>query len=298
MRFGSSIKKRLAVLAAAGLALTASGCRVATNADGTIKLITESTTFKEIFATENWFNSLLVYPMAKFLNRFSPTFTVGGALIILTISVNIVMFLLTIKSTIASQQMQLLQPEMNKIQRKYEGKTDEQSRMKQSSEINALYKKYNINPMSMILVQFIQFPVMIAMYHAVQRSVAVKTGAFFGLSLATKPLDGLRSGVWGYALLFLFMGVMQYVSVSLPQWLAKKKAAEEAAKHHRKPETADSKQNKYMQLYMMAMILFFGLTLPSAMALYWSMTSLVAVLKTFAVQKIIKNTQTDSGVKA
>ena len=38
--------------------------------------------------------------------------------------------------------MQLIQPELEKIQRKYEGRDDDTSKMRQAAEMQALYKKY------------------------------------------------------------------------------------------------------------------------------------------------------------
>jgi YidC/Oxa1 family membrane protein insertase len=71
--------------------------------------------------------------------------------------------------------------------------------------------------------------------------------------------------------------------------LAKKKAEEEAAKHHRKPEVAQNQQSKMMQYYMLVMILVFGLMWPAAMSVYWAIYSIVTIVKTLLVQKIIDN---------
>ena len=74
----------------------------------------------------------------------------------------------------------------------------------------------------------------------------------------------------------------------LPQYLAKKKAEEEAAKQHRKPPE-NNNPNKMMQYYMLVMILVFGLMWPAAMSIYWTIYSLVTILKTLLTQKIIDN---------
>ena len=202
----------------------------------------------------------------------------------------------TLKSTVATQQMQLLQPEMEKIQRKYEGKDDDASKMKQATEMQALYKKYNVNPFSMILVTFLQFPIIISMYQAVQRSSAVKTATFFGLNLDQTIMAGLKAGQWGYLGIFIVMGVCQFVSMQLPQYLAKKKAEEEAARHHRKPAETGNTQSKMMQYYMLAMILVFGLMWPAAMSVYWAIYSIVTIIKTLLVQKVI-DSQNSGGAK-
>ncbi|MCH4206883.1 MAG: membrane protein insertase YidC [Solobacterium sp.] len=302
MKLSASTKKILALSAVAVVAavvLTGCSAPTVTNADGTtsIKVIDLSTTFNETMSSENWFNAIFVWPLAQVLNFLEPKIGVVGAIAILTICVNLILMLATLKSTIASQQMQLLQPELDHIQRKYEGREDDASKMKQANEMQALYKKYNVNPFSMLLVTFLQFPIIIAMYQAVERASAIKYGTFLGLSLETTPWNGMKSGQWLYLLIFAVMGVCQFFSMMTPQILAKKKAAAEAEKHHRKPEAPKGGQQKIMQYYMMAMILVFGLMWPTAMSIYWSIYSLVTIVKTLLVQKIIDNKQKEGAIK-
>ena len=83
------------------------------------------------------------------------------------------------------------------------------------------------------------------------------------------------------------MGVCQYLSMQMPQIIAKKKAQEEAEKHHRKPAETKNGQTQMMQYYMLAMILVFGLMWPAAMSVYWAIYSIVTIIKTLLVQKII-----------
>ena len=290
MKRNPNMKKILLISSLVLVAVVLTGCTIPTDPETKeIIQITPTTTFSHIMDTENWFSAILVWPMAQFLNKLSPVITVGGAIALLTVIVNAILMVFTLRSTVASQQMQLLQPEMEKIQRKYEGKDDDASKMKQAQEMQALYKKYNVNPFSMILVTFLQFPIIISMYQAVQRASAVKTGTFFGLSLSQTIMNGLKAGQWGYLGIFIVMGVCQFLSMQLPQMLAKKKAEEEAAKHHRKPAEASNSQTKMMQYYMLAMILVFGLMWPAAMSVYWAIYSMVTIVKTLLVQKIIDN---------
>lgn len=58
----------------------------------------------------------------------------------MTIFINILILPIMIKSTESTQKMQLIQPEMERIQRKYAGRRDQASQMRQSAEIQALYK--------------------------------------------------------------------------------------------------------------------------------------------------------------
>lgn len=288
MRNVSKEKKLLLVLTGL-IALNTAGCKVPTNPDGTIKLISLSTGFKELMGTENWFSAIFVWPMAQFLNKFGPTLGVALAIALLTLLVNAILLSFTMKSTMATQQMQLLQPEMERIQRKYEGRDDEASKMRMAAEMQALYKKYNVNPFSMILVQFIQFPIIIAMYQAVQRSEFVKHATLWGLSLEISPWQGITANhQYLYLAIFAIMALAQYFSMTLPQKFAEKRAKEEAERHHRRNEpTKNSNQQKMMQWYMLAMILVFGMMWPTAMSIYWIFFSLVNILKTYIIQKKI-----------
>lgn len=292
MKFTPRVKKLLTVLGVLVVAVTLTGCTVPHNADGSIVLIKLETTFQEIMDSESWFSACFVWPLAEWINHLSPVVGVGAAITIVTIVVNGALAVLTLKSSVSMQQMTLLQPELEKIQRKYEGRSDDTSKMRQATEMQALYKKYNVNPASSILVTFLQFPVIMAIYMAVQRSYAVATGSFMGMDLQITTLNGMKGVLtgdasgWLFVVLFIFMGVCQYFSMAIPQLIQKKKAQAEAEKHHTKPEKP-SKTNQMMQYYMMIMVMVFGLMLPSAMSLYWAINSIVNIVKTLLVQKYI-----------
>lgn len=227
---------------------------------------------------------------------------VGAAITLVTLAFNALLGVLTLKSTVGAQKIQLIQPEMERIQRKYEGRNDDASKMRMATELQNLYTKNHINPLGSMLVQFVQLPIIMAMYMAVQRSEAVATGTFLGMDLQISSLNGMKGMFHGdmngfmFLLLFLFMALCQYLSMKIPMFIQKRKAEKEAAKHHRKPQVAqNTTTNKVMQIYMMVMILIFGLTLPAAMSLYWAINSLVNILKMFLVQKYIDNTEKKEG---
>lgn len=290
MKLNAKTKKVLMLTAVVVLAFTLTGCRVATDADGAIKLIYPETTFAETISSENWFNALLVWPMAQFINKLTPSIGSVGALALLTLLVNAILLVFTLKSQIQQQQMQLIQPELERIQKKYEGRTDDVSRQKQAAEMNKLYQKYNINPLGTIAVTFLQFPVVIALYHAVQRSSLLKSTPFMGLNLETSPLNGIRAGNYGYLVIFLVMLISQVITMFLPRWMAKARAKKEAEKRHRSvQQPASSMQSNMMMIYMIVLFAFIGLTLPAAMSIYWIIYSLVNTAKMFVVQAVISN---------
>ncbi|MDI6415700.1 YidC/Oxa1 family membrane protein insertase [Solobacterium moorei] len=302
MKFTPRTKKLLALMAIVTIVVTATGCTAPKDANGHIILISESTTFGEIFQTENWFNALFVWPLSWVLNKLAPVITVGGAIAIVTVVVNGLLAVFTLKSQMGMQRMQMLQPELNKIQRKYEGRDDQASKMRMAQEQQQLMRKYNVNPGSMMLVQFVQLPIIMAMFMAIQRAEAVVNGTFLGMNLQVKPSEafgllfkGDLSGL-PYIILFLLMAVTQVVLVLLPIYFQKKKAAAEAAKHHRKPEPTNN-QNIMMQMYMIVMVLAFGLMWQSGMSLFWFIRNIVDIIKTIIVQNIMEKNSQKEGLR-
>ena len=302
MKFTPRTKKLLALMAIVTIVVTATGCTAPKDANGHIILISNTTTFGDIFQTENWFNALFVWPLSWVLNHLAPIISVGGAIAVVTAVVNGLLAVFTLKSQMGMQRMQMLQPELNKIQRKYEGRDDQASKMRMAQEQQQLMKKYDVNPGSMMLVQFIQLPIIMAMFMAIQRAEAIVNGTFLGMNLQVKPSEafgllfkGDLSGL-PYIILFLLMAITQVVLVLLPMYFQKKKAEAEAAKHHRKPEPTNN-QNMMMQMYMIVMVLAFGLMWQSGMSLFWFIRNIVDIIKTIIVQNIMENNSQKEGLR-
>ena len=83
----------------------------------------------------------------------------GGAIILLTLTVMIVLTPLTLRGTRSMLRMQRLQPEMKRIQKEHK---DDRQRM--NEELMAFYKDNGINPLSSCLPLLIQMPVFIILY--------------------------------------------------------------------------------------------------------------------------------------
>ncbi|MEA5026874.1 Membrane protein insertase YidC 2 [bioreactor metagenome] len=275
------------------LLLLLAGCTKVTDSTGKVlaeKIIYTTTTFGDILS-ESWFTAIFVYPLAQVINILTPSVGVVLAIVLCTVFVNLITLPITASSTAGSQKMQMIQPEMEKINKKYEGKTDERSKMMQAQEVQGLYKKYGIKPLATILGTFITLPIMIAMWQAVIRSYAVATGTFMGVDLQISPLNGLKAGgsaIVIYITFYVLMGIFQYLSISLPKWLAKKKNEDDhKIRSYDKPEKSSAVNTDMMTYSMLALILFMGATWPTAMSVYWMVNSGVMIMKTVFVQHSI-----------
>ena len=278
-------KKLLGLLLILGALFLLSGCMVPTevvNGKDVPIPINPDTTFTQMFQNEDWFQAIFVFPLAKVINITAPIVGVAAAIAIVTVGVNLLTLMLTIKSTVGQQKMTMIQPETNRITKKYAGKKDEASRMKQGQEIQALYKKHGINPLSTILGSFVQFPVIFAIYHAVQRASEVSTGSFLGLSLSQSPLQGIQNGQYLYIVLFLVMLIAQVGAMKFPNFLTNYKAKKEAALHHQKfVKVAQPGGN--MMVYVMVGMMVIAVNWPAAMTIYWIISSTVTILKTLLI---------------
>ncbi|MBQ1810357.1 MAG: YidC/Oxa1 family membrane protein insertase [Erysipelotrichaceae bacterium] len=282
-------KKKLLLIIGIVLALLLlSGCARPMDENGNILKITDETTFSQILNDEGIFSAILIFPLAKFINFMVPYTGVGLGIVIVTVVINLLVLALTWKSSVGAQKMQVIQPEIVKIQKKYEGRDDRNSMMKMQNEMNAVYKKYDVHPFGSILTTFLQFPILIAMYNAVQRAAAVAEGTFAGMKLELSPREGFASGQYGYAVIFVVMILVQLLSMKIPTWLAERRAKLDAEKHfrtYRKPEG----QNNMMtsMIVMLVFISFLMLNWPTAMSLYYLVSSLTMILKNILIDAII-----------
>ena len=89
----------------------------------------------------------------------------------LVIVIRIILIPLFVKQIKASRGMQLIQPEMQKIQKKYKGKTDPESRQAMTQETMALYKESGTNPLASCLPIILQAPIFFALFRVLNQYV-------------------------------------------------------------------------------------------------------------------------------
>ena len=101
---------------------------------------------------------------------------IGLCIILFTLVTKLLMFPLTLKQQKSSKLMSIMQPELNAIQAKYKGKSDQESMMKQNVEIQALYEKYGTSMTGGCLQLVIQMPILFALYQVIYHMIHAKSG--------------------------------------------------------------------------------------------------------------------------
>ena len=119
-------------------------------------------------------NGMIIGPIASLLGMFMNGIffvlnkigipNIGLAIIIMTILIYMAMLPLTIKQQKFSKLQRKMQPELNKINKKYEGRKDPESMERQQAEIKEVYGKYGVSATGSCVQLIIQMPILLALY--------------------------------------------------------------------------------------------------------------------------------------
>ncbi len=140
----------------------------------------------------NWFDQLLwpiMIAVAWIMTTFHKVFSwlgfdpAGGAawglsIVGLVVVIRIVLIPLFIRQIRASRGMQLMQPELQAIQKKYKGKTDPASREAMSRETMELYRRHNTNPFASCLPILLQSPIFFALFRVLNSLKLLSEGNY------------------------------------------------------------------------------------------------------------------------
>ena len=235
--------------------------------------------FKPFDEYEGLWTTIFVKPIAWIIIKIgvllekislSKGFANGLAIIISCLAIRLVLYPVTRKTAMQSEKMKEIQPQLDKLQKKYKDKTSEEDQRRQAEEMMALYQKYKINPMSSCLLSFVQIPLLFAFLEAINRTPVIFENTFLGLDMGTTISHGIMSSSWWMYILFLLV-------VLGSSYLSFRKTL--------KDQTGMQKQMKGTLYFMLAMIVIASFSLPVALGLYWIASSLFTLLQNVLVER-------------
>lgn len=225
------------------------------------------------------FTTILVQPLFNLLATIYavlPWHDFGVAVILLTIIVRIILWPLVNRQLHSQRALQRLQPELTRI--RSEAKGDKQLEGKLVME---LYKEKGVNPFASFLPLLIQLPIFFALY-VVLRDV-VKAGEIAKLAYSPVahlgPIADIIHGGTFHPMLFGFIDLAKAspiiaVLAAIAQFIQTRQLTPRA-----QPGDSQAQVMSGMTYVFPFITLFVGLSLPSALALYWVTTSAVAILQ-------------------
>ncbi|GAB2678356.1 membrane protein insertase YidC [Thalassiella azotivora] len=134
--------------------------------------------------------------------------TWGLSIVGLVIVMRILLIPLFVKQIKASRGLQLIQPEMRKIQAKYKGKTDPASRQAMTQETMELYKRTGTNPFASCLPILLQAPIFFGLFRVLNGLRPIAEGRDEPIGALTQELaaQAEQSTLFGAQLSSTFLG--------------------------------------------------------------------------------------------
>ncbi|MEG0794348.1 MAG: YidC/Oxa1 family membrane protein insertase [Bacilli bacterium] len=204
---------------------------------------------------------LFVKPLAYLIIKLGYLVNnMGISVILIGLAIRLILLPFTLKSTKQTQNMKKAQPEIEKIERKYRNRTDNESLMAKSQETMMIYKKYKVSPMLGCLLSFIQLPLFFAFLQAIYCLPVIYEQSLFGFQLGTTPMVGIKAGEYSYLILLILIAVSTYFSFKQTMKQTSGMAGD------------SGKQMKIMLYVMLVVIVYASINLPTALAFYWIIT--------------------------
>lgn len=225
---------------------------------------------------EGLWTTIFVKPLAFIIVKLTSLVNNAGlAIIIITILIRLILYPVTKKTAMQSENMQKAKPELDKIEKKYANKTSQQDQIAHSQELMSVYKKYDISPFSGCIFALIQIPLFFAFYEAMNRLPLIFEGNFLGLELGMSPLSAIAKGYWYYLIVVILVILVTYFSFKL----------------NKTANTADATgvNMKMMTNMSIVMISIASFSISVSIALYWIFNSAFTVVQNLLVKRGNKN---------
>ena len=194
----------------------------------------------------------------------------GFAIVISCLVIRLILYPLTRKTAMQSEKLKEVQPQLEKLEKKYKDKTSEEDQKRKAEEMMAIYSKNKINPLSSCLLSFIQIPLLFAFLEAINRTPVIFENKFLKLDMGTTISHGIMSNLWYAYIIFLLL-------ILATSYLSFRKTL--------KDQTAMAKQMKGTIYFMLAMILVAAFSLPVALGIYWITSSLFTIVQNMLVER-------------
>ncbi len=199
------------------------------------------------------------------------------AIVVLTVLIRLITLPLTFKQQISAAKTAALQPKMKELQAKHKDNP---------ALLNAELRKIGFSPLSGCLPTLIQFPILIGMYQAIVRTLALTPSSLLDLGkhvYSFLPNLAQLVPINGSFLGFLDLGSSNHVTsfymipilVVITTFLSSKVMQAPST------DPAMAQTNQMMMLTMPMMIGYFSLQTPIGLGIYWIVSNLIGVLQYF-----------------
>ncbi len=222
-----------------------------------------------------WISRIVIIPCFNFLGSFISNY--GIVILLMTLLIKLVISPLTIKSYMSSAKMNVIKPEVDKLNEKYPKQEDA---MKKQQAMMDLYKRAGISPMGGCLPMLLQFPILFAMFRFFPASIELRQQKFLwadDLSAYDSILDlPFNIPLYGdhISLFALLMAISMFVYSKMT-----------SSQMSNDPNMAGM---KFMSVWMMpVMMLFICNNLSSGLSYYYLLSNLITMFQTWVIRRFV-----------
>ncbi|MBE6235584.1 MAG: membrane protein insertase YidC [Bacteroidales bacterium] len=222
-----------------------------------------------------WFSRLVIIPSFDFLGRFFSNY--GLIILLMTLFIKLLISPLTVKSYKSSAKMQVIKPEMDKINAKY---PNEKDAMKKQQATMELYQKAGISPMGGCLPMLLQMPILFAMFRFFPASIELRQQKF----LWADDLSAYDS-IWDFGVNIPLLGdhlSLFALLMAVTMFFYSKMTSGQMSDD---PNMAGM---KFMSVWLMPIMMFFICNnLSAALSYYYLLSNIITMIMTWYIRKFV-----------
>lgn len=207
------------------------------------------------------------------------------SIVALVIVIRIVLIPLFFKQIKASRGMQMIQPELQAVQKKYKGKTDPASRENMTRETMELYRKHGTNPFASCMPILLQSPIFFALFRVLNGLKAISEGNADPIGPITRDVAGdiESSTLFGAQLSDVFLQTDSMVSrivviaLIVAMSVTTFTTQRQLTMKNMPPSALEGPmaQTQKLMLYMLPIVFAIsGVNFPVGVLIYWTVTNL------------------------
>ena len=222
-----------------------------------------------------WFSRLVIIPCFDFLGKFISNY--GIVILIMTLLIKLLISPLTIKSYKSTAKMQVIKPEIDKLNAKY---PNEKDAMKKQQAMMDLYQKAGISPMGGCLPMLLQMPILFAMFRFFPASIELRQQKF----LWADDLSAYDS-IWDFGTNVPLLGdhlSLFALLMALTMFFYSKMTSGQMSDD---PNMAGM---KFMSVWLMPIMMFFICNnLSAALSYYYLLSNIITMGMTWYIKKFV-----------
>ena len=222
-----------------------------------------------------WFSRLVIIPCFDLLGKFISNY--GIVILLMTLLIKLLISPLTIKSYKSSARMQVLKPEIDKLNAKY---PNEKEAMKKQQAMMDLYQKAGISPMGGCLPMLLQMPILFAMFRFFPASIELRQQKF----LWADDLSAYDS-IWDFGVNIPLLGdhlSLFALLMAASMFIYSKMTSGQMSDD---PNMAGM---KFMSVWLMPIMMFFICNnLSSGLSYYYLLSNIITMGMTWYIRKFV-----------